>query len=85
MYSSARSGVNASRRGLTLTQCLRSALPLSLAVPSAPRISCFPLKLSLTATMSKSAQATKNTITLKGSAQIVTEFFGYSINRSELF
>jgi mitotic spindle assembly checkpoint protein MAD2 len=35
--------------------------------------------------MSKSAQATKNTITLKGSAQIVTEFFGYSINRSELF
>lgn len=32
--------------------------------------------------MSKTAQSTKNTITLKGSAQIVTEFFGYSINRS---
>eukprot|EP00164_Ancoracysta_twista_P005517 GFYU01007567.1.p1 GENE.GFYU01007567.1~~GFYU01007567.1.p1 ORF type:complete len:207 (+),score=64.52 GFYU01007567.1:34-654(+) len=26
------------------------------------------------------AQATKNTITLKGSTEIVTEFFGYSIN-----
>lgn len=31
--------------------------------------------------MSKTSTATKNTITLKGSAQIVTEFFGYSINR----
>lgn len=30
--------------------------------------------------MSRSAVQTKNTITLKGSAQIVTEFFGYSIN-----
>jgi mitotic spindle assembly checkpoint protein MAD2 len=30
--------------------------------------------------MSKTSQATKNTITLRGSAQIVTEFFGYSIN-----
>lgn len=26
------------------------------------------------------SQATKNTITLKGSTEIVTEFFGYSIN-----
>lgn len=31
--------------------------------------------------MSRTAQQTKNTITLQGSAQIVTEFFGYSINR----
>ena len=30
--------------------------------------------------MSRAAQATKNTITLKGSTEIVTEFFGYSIN-----
>ena len=31
--------------------------------------------------MSKgTAQATRNTITLKGSTEIVTEFFGYSIN-----
>jgi len=30
--------------------------------------------------MSRQAQATKNTITLKGSTEIVTEFFGYSIN-----
>ena len=34
--------------------------------------------------MSKTAQSTKNTISLKGSAQIVTEFFGYSINRYEI-
>jgi hypothetical protein len=30
--------------------------------------------------MSRAAQATRNTITLKGSTEIVTEFFGYSIN-----
>ena len=30
--------------------------------------------------MSSTAQATKNEITLRGSTQIVTEFFGYSIN-----
>ncbi|KAJ1487768.1 DNA-binding protein, partial [Baffinella frigidus] len=30
--------------------------------------------------MSSQAQATRNTITLKGSTEIVTEFFGYSIN-----
>jgi mitotic spindle assembly checkpoint protein MAD2 len=30
--------------------------------------------------MSRTVQATKNTITLKGSTEIVTEFFGYSIN-----
>jgi len=30
--------------------------------------------------MSSTLQATKNTITLKGSTEIVTEFFGYSIN-----
>eukprot|EP01114_Cavostelium_apophysatum_P022627 TRINITY_DN8250_c0_g1_i1.p1 TRINITY_DN8250_c0_g1~~TRINITY_DN8250_c0_g1_i1.p1 ORF type:complete len:201 (+),score=35.65 TRINITY_DN8250_c0_g1_i1:157-759(+) len=30
--------------------------------------------------MSATAQATKNVITLKGSTEIVTEFFGYSIN-----
>mmetsp|Transcript_3294 Transcript_3294/g.6741 ORF Transcript_3294/g.6741 Transcript_3294/m.6741 type:complete len:207 (-) Transcript_3294:162-782(-) len=30
--------------------------------------------------MSRTAQATRNTITLKGSTEIVTEFFGYSIN-----
>jgi hypothetical protein len=30
------------------------------------------------------ATATKTEITLKGSVEIVTEFFGYSINRSEL-
>ncbi|EFC48735.1 mitotic spindle assembly checkpoint protein MAD2 [Naegleria gruberi] len=30
--------------------------------------------------MSSTAQATKNTITLKGSTEIVAEFFGYSIN-----
>jgi hypothetical protein len=30
--------------------------------------------------MSRAAQANKNTITLKGSTEIVTEFFGYSIN-----
>ena len=30
--------------------------------------------------MSRQAQATRNTITLKGSTEIVTEFFGYSIN-----
>ena len=29
---------------------------------------------------SSTAQATKNEITLRGSTQIVTEFFGYSIN-----
>jgi hypothetical protein len=27
------------------------------------------------------ATATKNEITLKGSVEVVTEFFGYSINR----
>lgn len=27
------------------------------------------------------AQATKNTITLKGSTKIVTEFFAYAVNR----
>lgn len=30
---------------------------------------------------SATTAATKNEITLKGSVQIVTEFFGYSINR----
>uniref|UniRef100_A0A6U4J3D9 HORMA domain-containing protein n=1 Tax=Hemiselmis andersenii TaxID=464988 RepID=A0A6U4J3D9_HEMAN len=30
--------------------------------------------------MSRTAQSTRNTITLKGSTEIVTEFFGYSIN-----
>lgn len=30
--------------------------------------------------MSRAAQATRNTITLKGSTEIVAEFFGYSIN-----
>mmetsp|Transcript_36879 Transcript_36879/g.90750 ORF Transcript_36879/g.90750 Transcript_36879/m.90750 type:complete len:206 (+) Transcript_36879:78-695(+) len=30
--------------------------------------------------MSRAQQATRNTITLKGSTEIVTEFFGYSIN-----
>ena len=28
-----------------------------------------------------SAQATRNTITLRGSAQLVTEFFGYAVSR----
>ena len=32
-----------------------------------------------------SAQATRNTITLRGSAQLVTEFFGYAVSRSERF
>ena len=27
------------------------------------------------------SQATRNTITLKGSTAIVTEFFGYAVNR----
>lgn len=27
------------------------------------------------------AQATSNTITLKGSVETVTEFFGYAVNR----
>ena len=31
--------------------------------------------------VSKMAQATKNTITLKGSTKIVTEFFAYAVNR----
>ena len=30
---------------------------------------------------SRMAQATKNTITLKGSTKIVTEFFAYAVNR----
>ena len=29
----------------------------------------------------KLAQATQNTITLKGSTKIVTEFFAYAVNR----
>lgn len=32
-------------------------------------------------TMSKTAQATRNTITLKGSTKVVTEFFAYAVNR----
>lgn len=39
---------------------------------------CFPGKVN---PFISQAQANKNVITLKGSAQIVTEFFGYSINR----
>ena len=31
--------------------------------------------------MSKTAQATRNTITLKGSTKVVTEFFAYAVNR----
>ena len=31
--------------------------------------------------MSRQAVATHNTITLKGSTKIVTEFFGYAVNR----
>ena len=30
---------------------------------------------------SAQAQATQNTISLRGSTQIVTEFFGYAVNR----
>jgi len=46
---------------------LSLALPLSLA-------------FSFRRVRMLSLQATKNTITLKGSTEIVTEFFGYSIN-----
>lgn len=35
--------------------------------------------------MASQAQATKNKITLKGSAKIVTEFFHYSVNRCARF
>ena len=31
--------------------------------------------------MSKQAQATRNTITLKGSTKVVSEFFAYAVNR----
>jgi hypothetical protein len=31
--------------------------------------------------MAQQAQATRNTITIKGSTKIVTEFFAYAVNR----
>jgi hypothetical protein len=34
-----------------------------------------------TATMSLQSVATRNTITLKGSAKLVTEYFAYAVNR----
>ncbi len=39
---------------------------------------CLPCLLG---NMSKTAQATRNTITLKGSTKVVTEFFAYAVNR----
>lgn len=39
---------------------------------------CLPCPLG---NMSKTAQATRNTITLKGSTKVVTEFFAYAVNR----
>ena len=77
-------------RSISLLTSLSLHSSVCLSLQSAPLSSSLhrsfqaqPLALDPSAAMSKTSQATKNTITLKGSAQIVTEFFGYSINRCD--
>ena len=41
---------------------------------------CLPI-VRVTGKMANQAQATRNTITLKGSTKVVSEFFAYAVNR----
>ena len=51
-----------------------------MAAPLTLRIFLLSLFVGVDLPPMATMQATKNTITLKGSTEIVTEFFGYSIN-----
>ena len=51
-----------------------------LLLSSNSEINCFPELFNIFRIMTSTVQATKNAVTLKGSAKMVSEFFHYGIN-----